>query len=356
VVFQIISFLAGGFLVLMALFSAVRTLVIPRAIQDWLSRFVFTALRRVFTLRLRRMPDYASRDRLLAYYAPVGSLLLVPAWYLLILLGYTCMYWAIDPASWYQAFRLSGSSLFTLGFAAHDGLGFLLLSFSEAGFGLLLVALMIAYLPTMYAGFSRREVAVTKLDVRAGSPPSPVEMLKRFHRIQGLGRLQLEWEGWETWFAEIEESHTSLAALVFFRSPRREHSWINAAETVLDSAALRQSVVDLPPEPQASLCIRAGYLALRHISDFFGIPYNPDPKAGDPISITRERFDAAFDELKAAGLPIKSDREQAWRDFSGWRVNYDAVLIPLARLTAAPPAAWLLSQKDVQDLFNSPVR
>ena len=113
-------------------------------------------------------------------------------------------------------------------------------------------------------------------------------------------------------------------------------------------------MVDLPTEPQVSLCLRAGFLALRHIADFFGIPYNPDPEPGDPISIERAQFDAACEELNVAGLPIKADREQAWHDFSGWRVNYDAVLAPLARLTAAPQAFWLLPGKDAQGPFNSP--
>jgi hypothetical protein len=262
------------------------------------------------------------------------------------------MFWAVSPDSLYAAFRESGSALFTLGFSAVDGLPLLILSFSEASFGLMLVALLIAYLPTMYAAFSRREVAVTKLEVRAGNPPSPVEMLSRFHRIHGLERLQPEWEHWETWFAEVEESHSSLAALVFFRSPRSKNSWVNAAGTVLDAAALRQSLVDLPPEPQAALCIRAGYLALRHISDFFGIAYDPNPAPDQPVSITRAQFDEACRELEDAGLPLKADRDQAWRDFSGWRVNYDTVLLALARLTAAPPARWILSEKDLDGLFK----
>ena len=345
---RLLIFITGGSLVLLAVFSAIKSFVMPRAMQDELARFVFNSLRKQFALVLKKRPGYANRDRLLAYFAPLGLLLMVPTWYLLILLGYTGMYWALNLASWFAAFRESGSSLFTLGFSAGDGLGFLLLAFSEAGFGLMLVALLIAYLPTMYAAFSRREVAVTKLDVRAGNPPSSVEMLKRFHRIQGLNRLQMEWEGWETWFAEIEESHTSLAALVFFRSPLPEHSWVNAAGTVLDAAALRQSVLDLPIEPTASLSLRAGYLALRHISNFFGIKYNPDPKPGDPISITRSQFQAANRELDRAGLPMKANLEQAWRDFSGWRVNYDALLVPLARLTNAPPAFWLLTENDIE--------
>lgn len=279
-IIRILIFIGGFSLVMVALFSAIKSFVMPRAVQDGLAGFVFSTLRAIFRLRLKHIPDYQNRDRLLGFFAPIGLLLMVPTWYVLILLGYTGMFWAVNPGPLYFAFRESGSALFTLGFSAVEGWKLLILSFSEAGFGLMLVGLLIAYLPTMYAAFSRREVAVTKLEVRAGNPPSSVEMLKRFHRIHGLERLQEEWESWETWFAEVEESHTSLAALVFFRSPRGKNAWVNAAGTVLDAAALRQSVVDLPPESQAALCIRAGYLALRHVSDFFGIAYDPNPVPG----------------------------------------------------------------------------
>jgi hypothetical protein len=99
--------------------------------------------------------------------------------------------------------------------------------------------------------------------------------------------------------------------------------------------------VKLPPDPQAALCIRAGYIALRHIADYFNISYNPDPRfPDDPISITREEFDAALDELENNNLPINSDREQVWLDFAGWRVNYDRVLLSLAGLTMAPESQW----------------
>src|SRR5205814_3920771 len=127
-------------------------------------------------------------------------------------------------------------------------------------------------------------------------------------------------ESWEVWFADIEESHTSLAALTFFRSPKPERSWVTAAGAVMDAAALVTSTVDLAHDPAADLCIRAGYLALRHISDYFYVPYDPDPRPDDPISITRAEYDAARDELATNGVPLKSDREQAWRDFAGWRV------------------------------------
>jgi hypothetical protein len=207
--------------------------------------------------------------------------------------------------------------------------------------GLIMVALLIAYLPTMYAAFSRREQAVNMLEVRAGSPPSALEMLLRFNRIHGLDKLADYWRTWEGWFADIEESHSTLAALVFFRSPRPEASWVTAAGTVLDAASLTLSAVDVPYEPSAALCNRAGYLALHEITHSFDIqlphsPHFPD----DPISISRAEFDEALTQLAAAGLPIKSDREQAWKDFAGWRVNYDRALIELCKLVMAPFAPW----------------
>lgn len=178
------------------------------------------------------------------------------------------------------------------------------------------------------------------LEVRAGSPPSAVEMLLRFNRIHGLNRLNKTWQTWETWFVDLQESHTSLAALVFFRSPQPEHSWITEAGAVLDAAALTLSTLDIPHDFQADLCIRTGYLALRNISDFFRVPYNPNPHAGEHISITREEFDSAYDQLVGQDLPVKLNRDQAWRDYAGWRVNYDQVLLALAELTFAPQAPW----------------
>ncbi len=337
---HVFSFLIGMAVVGGTLFSAVQTFVVPRSTQDGLTLVLFTVVRGVFQILMKRTNTYAQRDRIMAFYAPVGLLLLVPVWYVLIMFGYMLMFWGTGVGTWFEAFRDSGSSLLTLGFATIDGLARSALAFSEATMGLLMVALLMAYLPSMYAAFSRRETAVTLLEVRAGNPPSAEEMLRRFYRIHGLNRLTEVWQAWETWFADIEESHTSLPALVFFRSPQADHSWVTSAGAVLDAAALIQSTVDVPADPQAALCIRAGYLALRHIADFFNIGYNPKPARGDPISISRAEYDRVVAELEKSGVPLKPEREEAWQDFCGWRVNYDTVLLALARLTMAPPSPW----------------
>ncbi len=338
---DILIFLTGLLMTLAALLSAVRTFVLPRSAPDLLTSLVFRSVRAGFNVFVRRLRPYTRRDRIMAFYAPISLLLLLPTWLTVVLLGFMGMFYALGVRPWGEAFNVSGSSLLTLGFARGEGFWITALEFSEATIGLILVALLIAFLPTMYSAFSRREQAVTLLEVRAGSPPSAVEMLARFHRIEKLDALAEFWESWEVWFAALAESHTSLAALVFFRSPREDVSWVTASGAVLDGAALKRSVIDLPRDPQEALCIRAGFVALRQIADSFDIAYNREPHwPEEPISILREDFMDACDKLAGEGVPLVSDLEQAWIDFAGWRVNYDAVLLALAKITMAPSAPW----------------
>jgi hypothetical protein len=235
---HILVFLSGLLVVILTLFSALSTFVLPRAASSQLNRIVFGTLRQMINFLLRFAKTYQQRDAIMAYYAPIGLMLLVPTWYALILLGYAAMYWSLGVGDLFKVFHLSGSSLFTLGLDTSPAFWVSFLIFSEAMLGLILVALLIAYLPTMYSAFSRREQAVNMLGVLAGSPPSALEMLQRFHRIHGLEKLADHWKNWESWFADIEESHTTLPALTFFRSPRSDDSWIIAAGTVLDAAAI----------------------------------------------------------------------------------------------------------------------
>jgi hypothetical protein len=356
VILEVLAGFAGILLVARTVLSAVRTFVVPRGDNDALTRLAFRAIRAIFDLVARPSRPYAFRDRVMAYYGPI-SLIALPAWWLLLLvLGFALVFWALGLPPW-EALDVSGSSLLTLGFVRSPVPGGDLVSFAEAAIGLALVALLISYLPTIYAAFSRRELLVSLLEVRADSPPSPVVMLTRMHRLAGLGALHGMWVRWEQWFAEVEESHSSLPVLAFYRSQQPEHSWVNAAGAIMDAAAIVRSSVAIPMDVQADLAIRAGYLALRRIATVFRIPYDAHPQQADTTSIDRARFERALDVLAEAGVPIVDDRDQAWRDFNGWRVNYDQVLRALERLTMAPTpwwdrpmhSAWLTDEPGLED-------
>jgi hypothetical protein len=340
VVVHVLAVVAGVTLALFTLFSAITTVVLPRSESSFLVRAEFIVLARVFNVIAPERRSFASRDRVLAYYAPIGLILLPGLWVALVIVAFMLIYWGSGLEPLREAFIVSGSSLLTLGFDRPPGLPHVVLSFVEAALGLGIVALMISYLPTFYSAFNRREALVGMLEARAGDPPAPNIWLARYHTIGLLPQIETEFTQWEAWFADIEESHTSNPALVFFRSPQPGRSWITAAGCILDTAAVVASTVDRPRSPQAQLLIRTGYLSLRHIADYFGIAYDPDPRPDDPISVSRREFDLLLVELQAADVPIKADRDQAFRDWAGWRVNYDRALIGLAQLVVAPPARW----------------
>ena len=336
-----LGFILGAGIVVLTLFSAVSTFVLPRSARSHLNRLLFGTLRYIFEFIMKFAKTYERKDAIMAYYAPIALMLLLPTWYILIAIGYSFMYWGLGAGDFLFDHRLSGSSLFTLGFSSVEGPLMTTLVFSEAMLGLILVALLIAYLPTMYSAFSRREQAVNMLEVRAGSPPNPYDMLTRYHRIHGLDKLAELWKTWELWFADVEESHTTLPAIVFFRSPRAVNSWVTSAGAVLDSAAIALSALDIPYEMSAALCIRAGFLCMHRVTDYFDIPHAHHPTYPEtPISVSREEFDELIKKLEEAGLPLKPDRNQAWKDFAGWRVNYDSTLLILCSLVMAPKTPW----------------
>jgi hypothetical protein len=335
----ILWFALGVVLLLLVLDSALRTFVLPRADAPTMTRAVFIAVRWVFNRIAGTFRTYEGRDRVMALYAPIGLFVLPLVWLVVSIFAFTAMFHALGVSGFERAFEMSGSSLPTLGFVGPPDLATNILAFVEAILGLSVLALLISYLPTIYAAFSRREVLVAQLSSYA-EPPSGVQILIRAHRMERFSLLDSLWVSWQQWFAEVEETHTSLGVLSFFRSPKPSRSWITAAGAILDGASLRQSALDLPFNPEAGLCVRGGFVALRAIGAYFDIPFEPDPTWEDPISISKDEFFEACDQLVAAGLPVREDREDAWQQFRGWRVNYDSVLVGLAGFLMAPYAPW----------------
>jgi hypothetical protein len=128
---------------------------------------------------------------------------------------------------------------------------------------------------------------------------------------------------------------------VFFRSPSPQRSWVAAGGIALDSAAIFLAAVNVARHPRAALMIRSGTVALRDVCDYFSIPYDPDPSPDDPVTVTRAEFIEVYERLAEIGVPVRPDRERAWNDYRGWRVNYDQTITGLASLTMASPAPWV---------------
>ncbi len=342
-----VAAVVGVLLIVAAAWSVIGTVVVPRRIRSRLTRSVALPLDAAFHFVADRFDSYEPRDRILAAQAPIQLILQIVVWLAAFEVGFGLLLWPFSGAAGLAgAFELAGSALCTLGYLAPHASAPQGLVDLAALVGLGTVALQIGYLPTLYAAFNRREALVTMLDSRAGVPSWGPELLARTHYglgtgISAVGELPALFEEWERWSADVSESHTTYIALISFRSPRHLSSWLTAQLAVLDAAALYLSLLsDVPGAISARLCLRGGFTCLAAIARArgFDIPDQADPNDG--ISLTYEEFVDAIDRLRRVDFPLERSTKDAWLDFVGWRVNYEAAAYALARAIDAPPAMW----------------
>jgi hypothetical protein len=351
-----LGFACGVLIVAGSAWSLVYTLVVPRRVQTRLPFAVSKIVRAAFGVISSRAESYEGKDRILALQAPLTFLLMLVAWLVLFLVGYAFVLLPLSKTSIGEALTESGSSMLTLGIAARFGAGPVVVYFIAGATGLGVVALLIGYLPTLYASFNRRETLVTTLQSRAGAPAWGPEILARHQLVGLLDSLPAFYAEWERWSADVAESHANYPVLVSFRSPHPLRSWVVALLAVLDSAALYLALCPQVAPSEARLCLRMGFLCLREIAGTLGITFDPDPLPEDPLDITFEEFRGGIRRLEETGFPMERSPEEAWPHFRGWRVNYEAVAYALADHTLSPPGPWSGGRTHLPDLAILPQR
>jgi hypothetical protein len=336
----------GALLVLTAWHSVIGTLIVPRLVGSWLTRWVDRIVVGVYGAATWPVAGYRRRDHILATQAAAILLTQLVAWLAIIFIGFTLLLWPFAHAGISSAFTEAGSSLFTLGFSEPSGAPPAAFVFFAAATGLVVVALQVGYLPTLYSAFNRRETEVALLNARAGIPSWGPELLARtFYALDSgvstIDTLPDLYSRWERWAADVAESHTTYLPLVRFRSPLGMSSWVTSLLAVLDSAAL---ILTLAPEEAptvpARLCLRGGFQCFGRIARAMDliVPEEADPDAG--ITLTYEEFLDAINRMRKVGFPITRDPAEAWPDFVGWRVNYEKAAYAIAEAVDAVPALW----------------
>ena len=336
----------GVLLVLTSASSVVGTVIVPRSVGSWLTRWVDKLVGAFFDLLTAPFKDYKRRDRILAAHAAALLIAQLVAWLLMFFVGFSLIFWPLVHGGITEAFRTAGPALWGIGSAEVPGSAEKAVLDIAAVTALITITLQIAYLPTLYSAFNRRETEVALLNARAGVPSWGPELLARTHYALGSGVSAIDalpdlYVQWERWAADIAESHTTYLPLVRFRSPRPRSSWITALLAVLDSAALMLSLS--PGSTQvvpARLCLRAGFQCFGDIARAMGfqIPDEPDVSMG--IGVSYEQFLEAIDRLREVDFEIERDPQDAWPDFVGWRVNYEQAAFALAREVDVVPALW----------------
>lgn len=342
---QWLAFSLGVLLVLTTWLSVIGTLIVPRPINSRISKYSGLATVRLFSAICRPLQGYRARDRVLAWQAPMSLFIRLVVWVALFDVSYALMLLPFVHGDVGAAFNEAGSALFTLGYAAPEQVGSTALVYIAAFSGLVVVALQIGYLPTLYAAFNRRESEVTLLVSRAGAPAWGPELLARTRfglaTTDGTVELGELYQTWERWAAEVAESHSTYLTLCWLRSPRPEANWLISLLSVMDAAALQLTLSpSIVPALRARLVLRMGFSCLNQIAQATGIPVIDDADPDAEIALTFEEFAEAVQMLQSIGYPVEVSAEQAWPHFRGWRVNYEPSMYALAYMINAPPALW----------------
>jgi hypothetical protein len=357
VMMNVVEFVIGLFVVMVTITGILFVLVLPRQPFgiERLTLLVNRTVRLFFVALSRLVTSYEKKDALLAPTAPVALLAQILFWAASLVVGFGIM---LVPTTHSLGLGLEQAltSLFTVGTIHTGGTKDVAIDICAGATWVIVVALQIAYLPTLYGAFSRREALVAMLESRAGAPAWGPELLAR-HQLVGItDTIPDLYKDWELWAADVAESHSTYPILLLFRSPEPWLSWMLGLLAVLDAAAMQLALSPSTAPSQARLCLRMGFTLTNRIATSLGWAVNFDPQPDEPIQLTYEEFEDAVAMLARVGFPLERTAEEAWPDFHGWRVNYEESMYHLTDRLIAPPAKWSGGRKHLHVAAVEPHR
>jgi len=339
----------GSGLILVVLWEAFETIILPRRVtrRFRLTRLFYRSTWVFWAAWSRRVKSKRRRETFLSFYGPLSLLGLLVFWAVALILGFSLLLRAAgSPLSTQVAIPgfsldlyMSGTTFFTLGFGDVTPIGWTarVLAVTEAGMGFAFLAITISYLPVIFQSFSRREVIISMLDARAGSPPTALELLRRHRHDHGMDALVNMLRDWEEWSAELMESHLSYPVLAYFRSQHDNQSWLSALITILDATALIMSGLEGVPTAQARLTFAIARHAVVDLAQIF----NARPEHYRIERLDPEQMEHLYRELTAAGLP---PTDPTGERLSRFRQMYEPYAASLGSYLIMPLPAWIPAQ------------
>ena len=357
---RLLAVIPGLALILTILWDAFETIILPRRVtrRFRLTRFFYQTVWAPWSVLARSLRNPKRREKVLGLFGPLSLLMLLALWALGLILGYAIVLWSLNATldipspTFSDYFYLSGTTFFTLGYG--DVVPMLslgrMISVIEAANGFGLLAIVIGYLPVLYQAFSRREVNISLLDARAGSPSSATEMLRRHAESGRLGELGSVLHEWERWAAELLESHLSYPVLCYFRSQHDNQSWLAALTTVLDTCALVMVGVEGLPAWQAKLTFAMARHAVVDLAQIF----RTAPAA--PEACVTRLFPGDLERLREIlehnGASLK-DGKEAELKLEELRLMYEPYVSALSAMLLMPLPPWILGSDAIDNWKTS---
>ena len=347
---RLLGGLAGALLLAVVLWDAFETIILPRRVSGRIriTKLFYRSTWIPWRATARALSG-RRRDAFLSFFGPLSLILLLALWAVGIVVSFGLLQWAAGSAlsvtggvpSLATDLYMSGTTFVTLGLGdvAPRSAVAKALTAVEAGMGFAFLAVVIGYFPVIYQAFSRREVAISLLDARAGSPPSASELLWRHREDPGTAALTELLRDWERWAADVLESHLSYPPLAYFRSQHYNESWLAALTTILDTSAVVMIGLDGWCARQAELTFAMARHAVVDLAQVFSTP--PQQGGGDAAArlsaaqVTRLRA-----RLAGGGLRLR-ERPDFEERLTELRRMYEPYVAALAHYLAVPLPPWV---------------
>ena len=339
--------LAGSLVLLAVLLDAFETVVLPRRVRrqfritSWFYRHTWAPWAKL----AQAIQSQARRETLLGYFGPLSLIALLGLWATGLIFGFALLQYGAGGrlllGSQEIGFRLllyhSGETFFTLGYGDITPASALsrALSVIEAGMGFAFLGVVVGYLPTIYSAFSRREIEISLLDARAGSPPTAAELLARASEggVDSLDRLLHDWERWS---AEVLESHISYPVLSYYRSQHINQSWLGALTVILDATTLVIAGIEGLSKVQARRTFQMARHAAVDLAQVFNAAYAPEP----PERLTGEDLNEIRSRLGEKGLHLDAS-SAAQEKLASLRLQYEPYVLAMAEKLFISLPPWV---------------
>ena len=345
------TLIAGIFCLLIVLLDAFQTIILPRraAGRFRLTHIFYSITWSPWVFFTRRLRDPRKRESAFSYYGPLSLIFLLVVWAGAMLVGFALIFYALGSPfkettqhpDFLSDLYVSGTTIFTLGLGdvTPQSTSTRMLLILEAGTGLGFLAVVMGYFPVLYSAFSRREVSISLLDARAGSPPTAAELMRR-HADEGAEEaLSLLLVEWERWSAELMESHISYPLLCYFRSQHSNQSWISALTAILDASALLIAGVRGHESRQAQLTFAMARHAMVDLAQILSL----EPIKDAPDRLPPERYEQLYKMLCKSGVSVCRDGNSMER-LTAMRILYEGYAEALSNHLCMPLPPWISDQ------------
>jgi hypothetical protein len=346
-----VTMIVGIVFVFGVLLDAFQTMILPRRASG---RFRLTRLFYIVTWTpwaffIKRFGDARKRESALSYYGPLSLIFLLVVWAGAMVIGFALIFYslgspfndALQKPGLRSDLYVSGTTIFTLGLGDVTPQSPVTreLIILEAGTGFGFLAVVMGYFPVLYGAFSRREVSISLLDARAGSPPTAAELMRR-HSYEGAQQaLSLLLVEWERWSAELLESHISYPLLCYFRSQHTHQSWLGALTSILDTSALLIAGVRGHEARQAQLTFAMARHAMVDLAQILSLT----PINDAPDRLPEARYEQLYKLLCKSGVSVCRDDRSIER-LREMRALYEGYAEALSRYLYMPLPPWIADQ------------